>query len=198
LYTTRLMLVVFWGEMKTPMARYPEGLMTVPLLILAVLSIVAGFIEWPHNLIHLTLFSDLVQQVLPGTSVRSGLPAELTAQIVATAATLGGIYTGYVLYYRKTSVIEGWKGSPVMMGVRQFLYKGWAFDDLYHALFVRPFLYLTRINKSDILDRAYTGIAAGSRQLNRWFSLSQNGSARWYIAGVLIGVLFILTLQLLL
>jgi NADH-quinone oxidoreductase subunit L len=70
LYTTRLMLVVFWGEMKTEVTSHPGKLMTTPLIILAVLSIVAGFIEWPHNLIHLTLFTDFVEKVLPATLLK--------------------------------------------------------------------------------------------------------------------------------
>ena len=35
-----------------------------------------------------------------------------------------------------------------------------------------------------------------SQRLNQLFSVSQNGSIRWYIAGVIIGIIFILTLQL--
>jgi NADH-quinone oxidoreductase subunit L len=64
-YTTRLVLVVFWGDMKTHIGEFPGKRMTVPLVILAIFSVSAGFIEWPHNIIHMTLFSDLVQKVLP-------------------------------------------------------------------------------------------------------------------------------------
>jgi NADH-quinone oxidoreductase subunit L len=198
LYTTRLMLVVFWGEMKTPIGHLPGRLMTTPLVILAVLSIAAGFIEWPHNLIHLTLFSDLVQKVLPETVLQSDIPPELLVQLIAVVATLGAVYLGYDWYYRDKTVIEGWKQSPAMMQLRNFLYKGWAFDDLYQAVFVKPFVFLTRLNKADVVDKIYNGIALSAQQLNQWFSVSQNGSLRWYVAGVLFGVLFILTLQILL
>lgn len=198
LYTTRLMLVVFWGEMKTPIGHLPGRLMTTPLVILAVLSIVAGLIEWPHNLVHLTLFADLVQKILPETVLKPDVPAEILAQLVAVAATLGGVYLGYVWYYRNKEVIEGWKQSPAMLQLRNFLYQGWAFDNLYQAVFVKPFVFLTRINKTDVVDKIYNGIALSTQRLNQWFSVSQNGSLRWYVAGVLFGVLFILTLQFLL
>src|SRR5688572_27852282 len=115
LYTTRLILVVFWGEIKTPISAYPGGLMTVPLIILAILSVVAGFIEWPHNLIHLTLFSDLVQKVLPATILKEGVPPEIIFQLIAAVLTLLAVYTGYVLYYRNRTLIEKWKLSPAMM-----------------------------------------------------------------------------------
>lgn len=198
LYSTRLMLVVFWGEMKTSIGTYPGKLMTMPLVILALLSITAGFIEWPHNLLHVTLFSDFVEKVLPATLLKQSVPAEILLQGIAVVVTLLGIWSGYALYYRYTNVIEQWKLSPGKMAVRNFLFKGWAFDQVYDAVFVRPFIYITRINKADVFDQLNKAIASVSQRLNRWLSVSQNGSLRWYIAGVLIGIIFILTLQLVL
>lgn len=198
LYTARLMLVVFWGEQKTPVHAYPDKRMTVPLVVLAVLSITAGFIEWPHNLVHLTLFSDVVERVLPSTLLQEGRPPEAVLQLVAAVATLAGIYIGFLLYYRNRTVLEGWQQRPALIRIRQVLFNGWDFDNLYNAVFVRPFVFITHLNKADFLDYLYTSIALGSQRLNRLFSVSQNGSLRWYVAGVLVGILFILTLQLVL
>ncbi len=197
-YTTRLVVVVFFGEMKTQVSAQPGRLMTVPLIALAVLSIIAGFIEWPHNMVHLTLFSDLVQKVLPVTTLKQVVPSEAIFQAIAILITLSGIYLGYQLYYRDTRVIEQWKQVPALVSIRNFWYSGWRFDQLYDAVFVRPFVWITRLNKADFFDQLYNGIASGSRRLNQWFSFSQNGSLRWYVAGVLFGILFILTLQLIL
>ena len=196
LYSTRLILVVFWGDMKTPVNEYPTKAITVPLITLAVLSVTAGFIEWPHNLVHLTLFSDLIQKVLPAVVLKESLPTEAVFQLIAVAVTLLGVYTGYVLYYRNRAIIEQWKLSAGIMAVRNFLFRGWGFDQLYDAVLVKPFLFITRINKMDVFDRLYNGIAQVSLTFNRLLSVSQNGSLRWYIVGVLIGILFIITLQL--
>lgn len=194
-YTTRLVILTFWGEQKTPIGEYPGKAMTVPLIILSVLSITAGYIEWPHNMVHLTAFSNLVESVLPDTVLQATHPGELVLQVIAVVVTLAGVYAGYYLYYRNTAIVERWKQVPLMEGLRSFLFKGWAFDQLYEATFVRPFVFIIRINKADFIDKIYIGIAWSSRQLNRLFSLSQNGSLRWYVAGVLAGILFILTLQ---
>jgi NADH-quinone oxidoreductase subunit L len=196
LYSTRLMLVVFWGEAKTPVVELPGRVMTIPLVILAILSITAGFIEWPHNMMHVTLFSDLVQKVLPATVLKQNVPEEIVLQGLAALATLLGIYCGYALYYRSSSLIQLWKESRTTIGLRNFFYSGWAFDQLYDLVFVQPFTYITRINKSDIFDQLNKAIASVSERLNQWLSVSQSGSLRWYIAGVLIGIIFILTLQL--
>lgn len=198
LYSTRLILVVFWGEMKTTPGHLPSRVMTVPLVILAFFSVAAGWIEWPHNIIHVDLFSEEVQHVLPATVLKEGLPAEIVFQLIAVVVSLIGIYSGYSLYYGQSPLLQQWKQSPTVMSVRDFFFSGWRFDQLYDALIVRPFLFITRINKSDISDKLYTAIANVSMLLNRQFSVTQNGSLRWYVTGVLIGILFIITLQLLL
>lgn len=197
-YTTRLMLVVFWGDMKTHISHFPGKRMTVPLVILAIFSVAAGFIEWPHNIVHLSLFSDLAQKVLPSTTLREGVPDEIIFQFVAVVVTLAGVFMGYTLYYKNKPILEQWKTSPANRALYNFFYKGWYFDQLYDFIFVKPFVYLTRVNKSDFFDGLYKGIALGSRRINEFFSVSQNGSLRWYVAGVLFGILFIFTLQLLL
>jgi NADH-quinone oxidoreductase subunit L len=197
-YCTRLTLVVFGGEMKTPVRELPGKAMTLPLTVLAVLSVVAGFIEWPHNLVHLSLFSDLIQKVLPAAVLKENPPAEGVFQLVAVVVTFLGIYTGYVLYYKNRTVIEEWQRSPGKIMTRNFLFNGWGFDQLYDMLFVKPFLFITRVNKTDVFDRMYNGLAQVNLKFNRLLSVTQNGSLRWYIAGVLIGILFIITLQLVL
>ncbi|HRP57352.1 proton-conducting transporter membrane subunit, partial [Agriterribacter sp.] len=196
-YSARLMLVVFWGERKTPVGAHPGKRMTVPLIVLAIASVVAGFIEWPHNLVHLTLFSDQVQKVLPAVVLKQNLPSEFIFQGIAALVTFAGLYTGYILYYGNKGIPEGWRQSAALLAVRNFLLRGWGFDDLYHAWFVQPFLFITRINKKDVFDRLYNGIAQVNIYMNRLLSLTQNGSLRWYIAGVLLGILFIISMQLL-
>ena len=195
-YSTRLMLVVFWGEAKTPVGAPTAQLMIVPLVVLAFFSITAGYIEWPHNLLHLDLFSQHVQKVLPETVLKQQLPPEWLFQLMAVLVTAAGVYTGYALYYGKSGV--RWQQSPGLSAVRNFLFSGWKFDQLYDLLFVKPFVFITRINKSDVIDRMYNGLAKGSVRLNNLLSFSQNGSLRLYIAGVLAGILLIITLQLLL
>jgi NADH-quinone oxidoreductase subunit L len=196
LYTTRLMLVVFWGDAKTPVHQEPAKGMIIPLIVLAFFSVTAGFIEWPHNMIHLTLFSDHVQKVLPETVLKPALPSEWLFQLMAALVTLAGVYLGYLLYYGKPGI--RWQRSPGLSAMRDFFFSGWKFDQLYNFLFVKPFVFITRINKSDVIDRLYNAIAQAGLRLNGWFAISQNGSLRLYIVGVLAGILFIITLQLLL
>jgi len=197
-YSTRLVLVVFGGVERTPVIEKPARAMNLPLVILAVLAVTVGFIEWPHNLLRLDLFSGFLEGVLPAPVLKGGLPSEGLFQFIAAAVTLLGIYAGYVLYRGRKEVLQKWQRSASIRAVRLFFLSGWGFDILYRTLFVRPFLFVSGIGKPDWLDWLNKGIARVSLALSSLLSVSQNGSLRWYIAGVLIGVLFIITLQLVL
>jgi NADH-quinone oxidoreductase subunit L len=189
------MFVVFWGEEKTKMSHAPGIVMTAPLVILAVLSVCAGFIEWPHNIMHVSVFSDFVHHVLPTTAERENAPSATILQGIAILITLFGIYTGYMNCYRKPIWNSEVYHTPLFQQLRNFWLKGWMFDDLYNNVFVKPFLFITRVNKSDVIDKIYEGITNAASWLYSLFSISQNGSLRWYIGGVLAGILLIITLQ---
>ena len=65
LYSFRMIFITFYGEAKTQPTFLPGKLMTVPLIILAVLSLVGGFIELPASIGNIHLFSNLVDNTLP-------------------------------------------------------------------------------------------------------------------------------------
>jgi NADH-quinone oxidoreductase subunit L len=197
-YSTRLVLVVFGGEQHNPVHEKPGAAMSIPLIILAILALTAGFIEWPHNLLRLDLFSGFIGRALPDPVLKDNPPSEGIFQLVAMAVTLLGVYTGYLLYRQRRGILQSWQRSARIQNLRLFFLSGWGFDTVYRLLLVRPFLFVTSINKPDWLDWLNKGIAKLSLTLSTLLSVSQNGSLRWYIAGVLIGVLFIITLQLVL
>jgi NADH-quinone oxidoreductase subunit L len=197
-YTTRMMIVVFWGEAKTEIGHHPGKLMTVPLIILAFFSLFAGFIELPHNFGHFRLFSDLLHQVLPETVLKAGMNAELQFQLLALLATFGGIYLAYVFYYKQPQRIEKLKQSGFVMNLYLFWFSGWGFDKLYNVLFVRPVVFIANINKNDVVDKLYQGVTFVTIRLYRSLSFTQSGSLRWYIMGLVIGAIIILSIQIML
>jgi NADH-quinone oxidoreductase subunit L len=197
-YTTRMMIITFWGEAKTEIGRRPGKLMTIPLLVLAVFSLLAGFIELPHNFGHLRLFSGLVEKVLPDTNLRAGVSGEFIFQLIALLITIAGIYTAYIFYYKKPQLIINLKKSAAAVTLYNFFLSGWRFDKLYDVVFVRPIVYLANLNKDDVVDKFYQGITSLTGQLYRGLSFTQSGSLRWYVMGLLIGAIFILTIQIML
>lgn len=197
-YTSRMVILTFWTEAKTAVTKLPGKLMTVPLIILSFFSVCAGFIELPHNFGRLTFFSDLLHQVLPETILRSAARGELLFQLLASLATFAGIYTAYILWYKQPDRIEKLKRSEFMLRLYHFWHSGWNFDKLYNVLIVRPIVFIANVNKNDLADKIYHGIAFVTVVLYKALSFTQSGSLRWYIMGLVIGAIVILGLQIML
>ena len=197
IYTFRMVFLTFFGEAKTHMGHHAGGLMTIPLIILAVLSVVGGFIELPHNMGHVTLFSDFLEPVLPSAEVRSGVEAhEWIFQGLAAVLCILGIYVAYFFYMKRQDLRAEIKGATYQLN--RFWFSGWGFDDLYDIVFVRPYVYLSRANKMDFLDKAYDGMVYGAEFFHKIFARTQSGIMRWYIMGIVIGAVLILSLGLML
>ncbi len=194
-YTCRMVILTFWGPSKTKIGQMPGPLMTTPLLILAFFSIVAGFIELPHNFGHFTLFSEFLRPVLPEITMGNESSPEWIFQLMASLATFGGIYISYQLYSKKPELIPRLKQSSLVTALYQFWFSGWGFDRIYDTLFVKPLTYLSNINKNDVVDQIYSGISFISVRLYRLLSYTQSGSLRWYAMGLLVGAVIILTIQ---
>ena len=197
-YTCRMVIVTFFGLSKTEIGRMSGPLMTIPLLVLAFFSVLAGFIELPHNFGHFTLFSDFLHPVLPEIKMGNETQPEWIFQLMAAAATFGGIYISYLLYIKKPALIARLKQSSWSISLYQFWFSGWGFDRLYTTLFVKPITYISNINKNDAVDQIYAGISFISFKLYKSLSYTQSGSLRWYAMGLLLGAIIILTIQIVL
>lgn len=197
IYTFRMVFLTFFGEEKTHVGHPVGSLMTVPLIILAVLSLVGGFIDLPHNMGHVTLFSDFLTPVLPAVGLRPGVESyEWLMQGIAAVLCLVGIYVAYFFYMKREDLRVEIKEATYQLN--RFWFSGWGFDALYDIVFVQPYVYLCRINKRDVLDRIYDGMVSGANFFNGIFAKSQSGIMRWYIMGIVIGAVLILSLGLIL
>ena len=196
IYTFRMIFVTFFGHEKTHIGHMPGASMTIPLIVLATLSTFAGFIELPHTFGHVTIFSDLLGAVLPNVELRQGVESsEPTIQIIAAVVALSGVYIAYYFYQKRPDLLPGFKSA--IRDTYNFWFGGWGFDTLYNNLFVRPFIYIATVNKNDVVDKFYTGLVRLSEFFNQVFVRTQNGVLRWYIMGVVVGAILILTLSLL-
>lgn len=182
MYTFRMVFLVFYGEAKTIVHHHPGNNMMIPLYILAVLSTIAGFIELPHTMGHMTLLSDFLQPVLPVVESHGSVAMEWASQGVAAALSFLGIY-----------IIWRFLQVPFADGLKQFWKDGWGFDTAYEWMFVKPFVQLSRINKKDVVDRIYTGIAFVTKGFHRMMSATQSGLVRWYVMGIVMGAVVILS-----
>jgi len=193
LYTFRMVFLTFFGKAKAEPAYHPGIAMTVPLVVLAFLSFAGGFIQLPDNMGHVTLFSRFIQHALPVTAATtSGHTAEWIAQVIAAIVSIGGLALAYRIYYNKPFPVA----EPVRNPIQRFFFQGWDFDQLYDRGIVQPIVFLSRIDKNDIIDQFYTGLASLTRLLNRGLAATQNGKLRWYAMALGIGAVITLTILL--
>ena len=192
LYSFRMIFITFCGEAKTQPTFLPGKLMTYPLVILSVLSIVGGFIELPSSIGSIHLFSRLVDNTLPVVVTKGAENKELLFQVLSSVIALSGIYLAYIVYFKKPSLSEPYSHSRI----NKYFEKGWGFDSLYETLFVRPIVWLSVVDKDDFFDLWNKGLARLALFFNRVLSTAQNGKLRWYLLSFVIGIVIILTYML--
>jgi NADH-quinone oxidoreductase subunit L len=111
------------------------------------------------------------------------------------ALSLSGVYLAYYFYVKKPELADQVKRS--LDGLHHVWFNGWGFDALYDAVLVKPFVFVATINKADIVDKFYSLIVSITELFNRVFSKAQAGILRWYVMGIVVGAILILTLGLL-
>ncbi|GGF91771.1 NADH-quinone oxidoreductase subunit L [Paenibacillus abyssi] len=130
LYMARLFFLVFTGESRSKAhAHESPAVMTVPLIVLAVLAVLAGFVELPWSGLGF-----LGGWLLPGEEVvHHG--SELV-MVISTAVGALGIYLGWLIYVKGT--ISRDVVSSRVPGLVKLLERKYYMDELYHAVIVVP------------------------------------------------------------
>jgi len=185
LYTFRVIFRVFFGPLGTPVTKRPGYAMTVPLLALAFLSIVGGYLKQP--------LVDFLHSVLPPTmEVPTGALTETYSETIAALMLLIGFYFAYLFHLQKRSLADAMVANPSGRMLHQWWFAGWGFDWIYDKAFVQPFIWAAESNKSDFVDAFYTGVARLTELFYRGLSQTETGRVRWYAMGMAAGsVLFI-------
>jgi NADH-quinone oxidoreductase subunit L len=203
-YTFRMVFLTFFGPVKQEPHVKLSRAMTVPLLVLAGLSVVGGSVQMPVRVFgvptqittwdpHEPLFSFYVEKVLPYVVHRPGAEGrETVLQLISAAACLAGILIAWLLFLRKPALVGGLLRVPACDAIRRFWLGGWGFDWLYERLFVRPVVWLARVNKGDVLDLPFRGAAGLSELCHRFLSRTQTGHLGWYAACLAAGAVVIL------
>lgn len=194
-YTFRMVFLTFFGDEKTHVSHVPGSLINIPLIILATLSTLAGFIELPHSFGHVQLFTDFLNPLLPATVLQPEIEkTEWMIQLSAAVLSMGGALLAYYFYVMRPVLHVEIKSAVPRL--HRFLLHGWRFDSFYGWVFVKPFVFLSNLNKNDFLDWPYNALVNVAGFIHRMLAYTQSGILRWYLIGVVIGAIVILTLGL--
>jgi NADH-quinone oxidoreductase subunit L len=184
LYTFRLIFLVFFGQPGSEVSRRPGFSMKLPVWILAVFSIAAGFPE--------KSITNFLAKALPGISdTGHGLITETGSGVLAGLTFAAGLLLAWFLYLRPVR-------QPSTTALQRFWFSGWGFDWIYERLFVRLVVWISYVNKDDIVDSFYDRVADMTGLAYRAMSATQTGKIRWYAAGIAAGSALFIAIAILL
>ena len=188
IYSFRLVFVVFFGQSKGHHEeREVTGFsMATPLIILMVLALFGGWIQIP------------VDAVFSHGEVHEEHHISGFLHVVMIAVPLLGIGLAYLFYMSKTFSVEKLMAKPIAAALHRFWFSGWGMDALYDLLFVKPFLFLARINKKDFIDAIYALLVEISRVVHGMLARTQTGQLRWYTMSIVAGVVLLIAVGVLL
>jgi NADH-quinone oxidoreductase subunit L len=196
LYTFRMVFLTFEGPLRTAPRHLPGWEMKVPMVVLAAFSMGAGFLEIPDIMgpgVH--FFSDFIRNALPTTALaisREGY--EISFEWISAAAALLGVLASYIWVMRAPAAMGALVRSGAGRQLHRFWFSGWGFDWLYDWILVRPYAFLARVNRQDVIDDFFTGLSEAAGLGHRGLSATQNGRMRTYAAGLAAGAAVVLAM----
>ncbi len=127
--------------------------MLIPLIILAVLSVIGGAMGWPEALGGTNWFAHFLANGAPRTShaaaADKGLEAVLA--IVSTLVALAGWFVAHLMYYAKPELPE--RLTARMHALYALVANKYWVDQIYGALIVAPVLFIARYLLGGLIDR---------------------------------------------
>jgi NADH-quinone oxidoreductase subunit L len=169
--------------------------MTVPLILLALGSIFAGYLGTPEFMWG-SAWDRWLQPVL---GIQEGIHQGGLLEEALMVLTLGiaglGIYLAYRSYYRAGKVpdhLSSWAaGLPYRLTLNKYY-----IDEIYDSLLVRPFTacatWFSDTFDVTVIDQGINGIAARVRASSLFWRQLQTGNVQHYLLGFLTGTLLIL------
>jgi NADH-quinone oxidoreductase subunit L len=195
LYMFRLVFLVFFGKERFDVSRihpHESGRwMAVPLVVLAVASVFAGFIGFPpedgwfHHFLHHSFEFVEIHHVTMTQTVTFG--------VLSTVVAVGGIFVAYLTYLRGTISAEAM--AERFPAVYIFLFRKWYFDELYGKVFVQPLsrfsVFLWKVVDVDVIDAAVNGVATGLSASSLRLRQVQTGLVANYALAIALGMVVI-------
>ena len=199
LYIFRAIFVAFLGEPRTEAARgavESPGIMTGPMLILAFLAVVSGWVGIPESF-GLPIRDYFAGFVAPSEFATQTLDLEehsfsFVLGGISVLVALLGIGVAYALYVQKPE--RAGALARRFAPVHTFLDKGWYFDDLYGATFVRFARWLGRATDGfdrNVLGGLVGGVGRGAMRTGGLLQRLQSGGVQNYALFILLAVLVI-------
>lgn len=196
-YMFRLLFVTFGGsfrgtEEQAHHIHESPAAMTIPLIVLAILSIIGGFVGIPELFMHGgEKLADYLSPVVASKALYVEHSTEWILVILTTVIALVAIVIAWMRYRH----YKAEKETPVAA----FLENKWYVDEFYHAIIVKPLhklgAFVNSVIEKGTIDAMVNGVGKavnyGGRQL-RWLQSGQVGN---YILLMVVSMVLLFVLQ---
>ena len=200
-YMFRLFYLVFFGNQRLSSAHPHESprVMTVPLMVLSVLSLFGGFLNIPALFGGNSGFENFLHKAV--TSKESGEIHSATeiGLIIVSLSLLGIIILLAYRTYVKKSTVPAADGAPSSL-IARIVANKFYLDEIFAALIAKPFgrlsVFLFKSVEVKVLDSAVDGVGTLTSRLGSLVRRLQQGNISFYlfamVAGILLFIIFIL------
>jgi NADH-quinone oxidoreductase subunit L len=178
-YVFRAFFMTFHGRYRGDAHPHESPpVMYIPLVILAILSLVGGFVF---------KVPEFLGEFFP--AVKGG-PEDVGLMAVTIAAGLGGIALAWLMYVVKPSLPDSIAGS--VKGLYTLVYNKYFVDEIYDVAVVKPMVNGSRVvlwrgADAGLIDGIVNGTGALARRIGGTLRLMQSGNIRSYATWVLLG-----------
>jgi NADH-quinone oxidoreductase subunit L len=195
-YMFRLIFMTFYGEKRWDPHVHPHEsppVMTIPLIILAVLSTVGGFVGIPliqgWNVFHDFLNPSIAH--VPGVhEVHHAMTFEVMMMLVSMGVAGIGIFIAYKMYIKEPELPA--QVTARAPGLYDLIYNKYYVDELYDATVVEPIkngsVFLWQEADTKVIDGMVNGTASFVERLSAIIRKLETGYVQNYALGILIGV----------
>ena len=190
LYMGRLVFLVFFGQErfdpreKKHLHESP-WVMTVPLVVLSVPSVFAGFLGgW---------FEHFLGSVVPNHVREIGAAVRLFLTVSTVSLAVLGLFVAALFYYWRKLSPELLTENPLLRPVYLLLYNKYYFDEIYYFIFVKGVGFglgrLSALFDRFVIDGAVNGAAYLAKWCGEALRLTQTGVVNNYVAYFALGIL---------
>ncbi len=206
-YMFRMLFLTFFGEFrgtthqKEHLHESPL-LMTIPLMILAALTVFSGFIDVPHVLGGHNWFSHYLAAANIALPEASHIPASTEFLLMGVALTLVVlvILTTYVLYVSKKTMPAA--SDSELSFLDKLSYNKFYVDEIYDAVIVKPLAFLSdfssKVLEKLFIDRIVNFTGKSVQWSGKTIRFIQSGDVNIYAIFMVFGIVIILFINLIL
>jgi NADH-quinone oxidoreductase subunit L len=210
-YMFRLLFLTFFGTFRgTDKQRHhlheSPASMTIPLIILAILSTIGGFMGLPAVFSENHILSNFLspvfgyaRQAVPSAFEAAHLDhaTEYMLMAISVAVAVVAIIIAYITYVSKKAVPVDERAE--LSPLHKLVYNKYYIDEIYNTLIVQPVMWLStglyRFVEKGIVDPVVNGFGKGVILGGRNLRFLQTGAIGFYLFAMVLSIVLILFLN---